>query len=1082
MPTVTCPNQECEKSYQVSEESLGGRARCKACGSVIELKWSGGESDAWPTPGRSSGSTPAETSQPVDTNAAAPKTPGQSQIPETLGRFQIKSLLGAGAFGTVYRAYDPVLEREVALKVPQASMVGNEEAAARFLREAKAAAQLTHPNIVPVFDAGSDGAHIFIASKFIEGQTLDAALDEGRIDHQQAAAILRQLADALAYAHNQGVIHRDIKPSNIMLDQQGQPHVMDFGLARLSDEQQKLTLDGSLLGTPAYMSPEQAGEPGLEVGPASDQYSLGVVLYELLCHQKPFSGPLASLIYQIRKEEPPAPRTIRSAIPRDLEIICLKAMAKESDKRYVNCHEFAEDLQRWLQDQPILARRASVAERLQRWCRRNPVSAALCALSLSLLIAVAITAGAGYFATRAALVKADSERDKAKTAESEAMAALHASERSRYFTQIALADREWQTANTAEAEKLLHEAPPEYRNLEWYYLQHLCRPNVVTIEGHAGRSVFGVAFSPDGKHVATAGEDGTAVIWNSETGELQRTLSGHVGTVWSVAYSHDGTLIATAGHDKTVRLWNSSTGESLKVMNGHRATVTAVAFNPNSTQVVSVAGNWPPRPPGEVLIWDVSSGMISKELTRQIPAAWRVAWSPDGALIAVSRGVQRQSAVDIWSTKTGRTLKTLPQPLRATEVAFNHDSSSLACANISGTVEVWNVSNWSRRFEYNGHGSGIEGVSFSPDGRYLAATTERMTVRMIDVNTGLEVKAFKGHASSAHAVAFCPDGERLVSTDRSGTAKIWKVQTQYESRTLDDAGADQLSVAYSPTGGLLATGGRNGIVTIRDSSTGEVIRVLEGQGGEVRGLAFDPAGKRLVSGASDRSVRIWDVATGTQQHKLTGHNDGIWAVTFSPDGRTVASAGFVNDRTIRTWDAETGKPLKTLKGHTSIVYDVVYTPDGKQIVSAGNDKTVRLWDAETGELLRTIAVHVAPVNGVACSPDGKLIAAAIGDNSPGGQDSLVVLYDATSGVRLRVLMGHVGSVREVAFNADGTRLISASFGAVRIWEPTDGRTVLTWRANHRDLMSDICIRPDGQQLATAGGDVKLWDAPIVTDE
>ncbi len=358
---VTCIH--CEATYSVSEDWLGRTARCKRCGHAFTLAShdAGSSHDACHSDAGDTG-----TSSAVDTGGAVAGGP-RRRLGERIGRFSIWMHLGSGAFGEVYQAQDTLLKRDVALKLPHQSAFASESQRARFLREPQAAAGLRHPNIVPIYDAGVENGQFYIASAFIDGQVLQRRLEERRPDFQQAATLTITLAEALHYAHGEGIVHRDIKPANVMLDGKGEPLVMDFGLARLRETEDQLTHDGSVLGTPAYMAPEQAAARHDEVGPVSDQYSLGVMLYEMLCGERPFEGPAAAVVSMVIHQDPPSPRTREPAVPRDLETICQKAMAKRPQDRYASCGELAGDLRRWLNNEPIRARRVGLAERLTRW-------------------------------------------------------------------------------------------------------------------------------------------------------------------------------------------------------------------------------------------------------------------------------------------------------------------------------------------------------------------------------------------------------------------------------------------------------------------------------------------------------------------------------------------------------------------------------------------------------------------------------------------------------------------------------------------------------------------------------------------
>ena len=470
--SACCP--ECGTRYRVAEGHVGRSTSCKSCGKTFVLQTL--PPGAAPAAGEPSPySAPTALFEPAvplaelpgkplpsmagDVTAAwTPAEPGE-QVSSTLGRFRIRRRLGAGAFGTVYQAYDPLLDREVALKVPHLSRLQNEEDRTRTAREAKAAAQLRHPNIVPVYDAGVDGDRFYIASAFIEGQTLAEYLKQHTLAFNRAAEIVGALSAALGYAHGLGIVHRDVKPGNVLLDAKGNPLLTDFGLARFLESDDELTHDGTVLGTPAYMSPEQAkGEQG-KVGPASDQYSLGVVLYELLCDQRPFFGPAATVIADVITKEPPSPRSLVPAIPKDLATICQKAMAKDPRHRYPSCEELADDLRRWQEVEPIHARRMGSTERLWRWAKRKPLLAGL-AVAVLVLAMFSTTVAVGLFMSGQKLDKAlAGERRQTKLAKQQAILLAEESRHSKEQEEIA-------KRNEARAKKSEREAIAQTQRAE----------------------------------------------------------------------------------------------------------------------------------------------------------------------------------------------------------------------------------------------------------------------------------------------------------------------------------------------------------------------------------------------------------------------------------------------------------------------------------------------------------------------------------------------------------------------------------------------------------------------------------------
>jgi WD40 repeat protein len=892
-----------------------------------------------------------------------------------------------------------------------------------------------------------------------------------------------QVAEALAYAHRQGILHRDIKPSNLLLDQQGTVWITDFGLAN-AEGTEELTQVGEIVGTLRFMAPERFEGKSL---PESDVYALGLTLYELLTLRTAFDDTnKARLIETVVLRPPTPPRRIDPTIPRDLETIVLKCLAKDSARRYATAESLAEDLRRFLADRPIKARPVGRLERAARWARRNPAPAALVPVSgLALLGLVTIGVGYHYNERLRAAFEAETEsrrqaeeahqaaeqqRREAHVARGEAEAALRSAQAYAYFHRIALADVALRDNNLTRAETLLDQCPAEKRHWEWHYLNQQCHADLLTIETEHAGGAYDIAICSDGKHLASAGMDGGVALWEADSGRKVWSRRGHQGPCYSVAFSPDRRLLATGGADGLVKLWEVDGGAERQALRGPGGLVKTIAFRPDGHQLAAAGAS------GSIRLWDVRTGTAVRSFQGHTGSVQRLAFGPNGRTLA---SASWDGMVRVWDVDRGSTRLTIRCGQGSLfPVAYSPDGLLLASGGMDMTIKLWSAADGKLIRALDGHAFTVQRLAFSPDGNRIASCSSDGTVRLWDVATGIALGTYRGHRGHVLGLAFHPEGHRLISAGVDGTIKQWDATSRPEALGVQGRGSINLTrVTFFSDGRRLLTAGLDHAFQVRDVASGRVLRSL-GQAppgfpvDKFLGVSSD--GRQAALGVSGNAVVLRDPETD-QNARVIRSPTTLTALALAPDARRLATGNLPS--VIKVWDAATATELRTLSGHKRPVGQLAFSPDGRLLASVSPGEACKLWDVETGQVVRTFGTEGGSNEGrVAFSADGTRLAVATEDT--------IRLWDTETGRLIHTLPGHQGAVHDLAFHPDGRRLISGGMDrAVKLWDVETGQELLTLRGPENQVWG-VAIDPQGLHIAATDQNQKLliWSAEEPTKE
>lgn len=1019
--------------------------------------------------------------------------------------------IARGGMGVVFSARQKRPERTVALKVIAAGELATPRMVERFRTEAEAAARLDHPHIVPIYEVGHHNGWHFFSMRLIEGSTLSEKLRRAPSSPEDTVRLMVKIARAIQHAHERGVLHRDLKPNNILIDAKGEPHLTDFGLAKMVESSVEMTLSNSVLGTPAYMAPEQAAGGTRDVTVSVDVYGLGAVFYEMISGRPPFEAPNThALLRKVAEEDPLPPSRVRrpeqdakskSQIvnPADLDAICLKCLEKEPSLRYHSAEEFADDLERCLRGEPILAQPSTATQRIRKWARRNPAPAAVMGITLvALLFITVISLAFNWKLTRA--------RNSAVANEAEARRQLLSHHLRENARRNSAGQSLLGTLPLVEALRMEDsDAASRQRINERLALSMRFSPPLVAL-WDAGGAPVQLQFSADGRrllavlrngetrgwdlssreplaHPDTEGRthrvsfinvDGSRIveyfaappyanIWNPVTGEFPfldlPTFGGSVA-----AFSPDGKLIASGGQN--VRLWDGVSGAAVDVLITNHVRCSWLLFSPDGRELITGHDQ------DEAWRWDVNTGQRLNEVPLTISADLLPRFSSDGIHCLVSA----TGHVHLLNWKSQQVVHSVPAGRVLFDMTFSPNGKQFATAAFSDQVRIWNVESGEPVRTPIAHESGANRVAFSPDGTLLATAGFDYQLRIVRATDHRAVFPAIHHSALIESVVFSPDSRFMAASDAEGVVQVWDLKSA--AAPFLTGGEAMRRIAYFESGERMAMEDSARALHFYDLQSGAEIGQSWSTPARPSQLSVD-AHARFIAGAfRAEGVHVWDFSTRKLLFQMDGSDHSsardVRGVILKPDGTEFVT--MTPEGVLQRWSTADGKPLGPPMQNEHATYLIYWSPDGRWI-ACGGDNSASVWDARTSARLgpSILPGNRETIADLRFSPKGNHLVVSFGNLSI--EPAAARIYELPSLQVRAAPLRHGDGLSMAAFSPDSQFVATAGQDNVaRIWRVTDGRPI-TGTLRHNGIVTGVLFSRDGRVLITGcvDGNIRLWD-------